>query len=138
MLNQSVDAALVLDSEGAAAPYNRRREIRVEDCHRCEYQLCDVHDDGTATIAEGQLVTVNRSAHGILLMMREPPKVHQLIEVHNRKLGWLRSMMVYQVRWIRPIEVEFMDSLFLVGCRLTVGVSPSGRLQRPGFASPVR
>ena len=139
MMSPSIETAMAVESEAAGgASYNRRREARIEDCHHCDYQLCDFREDGTVAIGEGQLVTVNRSAHGILLMMREAPRVRQLIEVHNRKLGWLRSMMVYQVRWTRPLQVESGEPLFLVGCRLTVGLSPGGHLQRAGYSEPVR
>lgn len=122
-----------LTAEYSADAHNRRQEARVEDCHCCAYEICETDEAGAVAIYEGQLVTVNRSAHGILLMMREAPRVNQLIELHSTKLGWLRSMMVYQVRWARPIHVEFQDDLFLVGCRLTVGLSVNGQINRPSW-----
>ncbi len=106
--------------------YNRRQEARIEDCHCCAYEICEQDPNGIVAICEGQLVTVNRSAHGILLMMRDAPRVNQLIEVHSTKLGWLRSMMVYHVRWTRPIQIETGEPMVLVGCRLTVGLSQTG------------
>lgn len=110
--------------------HNRRQEARVEDCHCCAYELCEPDRNGAVALCEGQLVTVNRSAHGILLMMREAPRVDQLIEVHSTKLGWLRSTMVYHVRWTRPMQVETGEPMFLVGCRLTVGLSVAGQMPR--------
>lgn len=117
------------DSTGS---HNRRQEARVADCHCCAYEICESAQDGAVAICEGQLFTVNRSAHGILLMMREAPAINQLIEVHSTKLGWLRSMMVYHVRWTRPIQIETGEPMFLVGCRLTVGFSAAGRSRPAG------
>lgn len=111
----------------SAGGHNRRQEARVADCHCCAYEICEPDQDGLVAICEGQLITVNRSAHGILLLMREAPRVNQLIEVHSQKLGWLRSMMVYHVRWIRPIRIETGESMLLVGGRLTAGLSAIGQ-----------
>ena len=104
-----------------AEPYNRRGEARVEDRHGCEYELCELGGDRGATIQQGQAFTLNRSAHGILLLMGDAPRVDQLIGIHNARLGWRRSTMVYQVRWTRPFRVESQGDLFLVGCRQITG-----------------
>ena len=130
MTIRPVEMDLTAEDECSVDAHNRRQEARVEDCHCCAYEICETDEDGAVAICEGQLVTVNRSAHGILLMMREAPRVNQLIEVHSTKLGWLRSMMVYQVRWTRPIQIELQDDMFLVGCRLTVGLSVNGQINR--------
>ena len=88
---------------------------------RCAYELCASGGGGTATIQQGQAFTLNRSAHGILLLMGDAPRVNQLIGIHNAALGWRRSTMVYQVRWTRPLRVESQGDLFLVGCRQVTG-----------------
>lgn len=106
---------------GSAEPHNRRGEARVEDRHGCAYEICESSGGGAATIKEGQAFTLNRSAHGILLLMGDVPRITQLIGIHNAQLGWRRSTMVYQVRWTRPLSVESQGDLYLVGCRLTTG-----------------
>lgn len=105
----------------SAAPHNRRGEARIEDRHGCAYELCPSGGGGAATIQQGQAFTLNRSAHGILLLMGDAPRVNQLIGIHNAELGWRRSTMVYQVRWTRPLRVESQGDLFLVGCRQVTG-----------------
>lgn len=131
MLTPPFEIDQTVEQQCSIGSHNRRQEARIEDCHCCAYEMCEPGENGTVAICQGSLVTVNRSAHGILLMMREPPRLNQLIEVHNTKLGWQRSMMVYQVRWTRPIHIESEDDVFLVGCRLTIGLSPTGDLKDP-------
>lgn len=104
-----------------AEPHNRRGEARIEDRHGCVYEICESGGAGAATIQQGQVFTLNRSAHGILLLMGAAPRVDQLIGIHNARLGWRRSTMVYQVRWTRPLRVEAQGDLFLVGCRQITG-----------------
>ncbi len=105
----------------SAEPHNRREEARIEDRHGCAYEICESGEVGAATIQQGQAFTLNRSAHGILLLMGDVPQVNQLIGIHNARLGWQRSTMVYQVRWARPLRVESQGDLFLVGCRQVTG-----------------
>jgi len=105
----------------SVAPHNRRGEARIEDRHGCAYELCASGRGGAATIQQGQAFTLNRSAHGILLLMGDAPRVNQLIGIYNTALGWRRSTMVYQVRWTRPLHVESQGDLFLVGCRQVTG-----------------
>jgi hypothetical protein len=85
------------------------------------YETCESSGGGAATIQQGQAFTLNRSAHGILLLMGDVPQVDQLIGINNAQLGWRRSTMVYQVRWTRPLRVESQGDLFLVGCRQVTG-----------------
>ena len=77
------------EEPGRSAPlHNRRGEARIEDRHGCAYELCASGGGGTATIQQGQAFTLNRSAHGILLLMGDAPRVNQLIGIHNAALGW--------------------------------------------------
>lgn len=110
--------------------HNRRQEARVEDCHECEYEVCEFGAQGMVAIVQGRLYTLNRSAHGMLLIMAEAPCLNQLIGVHNPKLGWHRSTMVYHVRWTRPVAINSQGALFLVGCRLTLGLPAIGPVPR--------
>ncbi len=97
---------------------NRREEVRIEDCHSCSYEIIESGEPRIAAVQQGQVFTLNRSAHGMLLLMEEAPRLNQRIEVHSAKLGWWRSTMVYDVRWTQPIQIGPQGDLFLVGCRL--------------------
>jgi len=101
---------------------NRREEARIEDCHSCSYEIIESGEPQVGAVQQGQVFTLNRSAHGMLLLMGQPPRPNQRIEVHSARLGWWRSTMVYDVRWTRPIQLGPQGDLFLVGCRLTTGL----------------
>ena len=109
--------------ERDAALSNRRREARVEDRHWYSYETYESRFDGAEAVVEGRLLSLNRSAHGILLLMRESPHARQLIALYNPRLGWHRSTMVYQVCWVRVLPIDSDGSQFLVGCRQTTSMS---------------
>ncbi len=106
-----------------AAPLNRRREIRVEDRHWYTYEMYESHVEGAEAIVEGNVFSLNRSAHGILLLMREPAHVRHVIVLYNPQLGWYRSTMVYEIRWVGTVAIESEGGRFLVGCRQTTALS---------------
>lgn len=122
MQNRVASRKLVHEQGGLAPVFNRREEARIEDCHSCEYDLIEPGEPQAAAARQGQVFTLNRSAHGILLLMGQAPRPTQLIEVHSARLGWWRSTMVYDVRWTRPIQIGPQGDLYLVGCRLTTGL----------------
>lgn len=121
MVIRSLGRQMSEEFEHPVEPHNRRSEARVEDRHGCAYEICEPGRGGSATIQEGQAFTMNRSAHGMLLLMGHAPRVNQLVGVYNIQLGWRRSTMVYQVRWTRPLRIEAQGDVYLVGCRLTTG-----------------
>ncbi len=101
---------------------NRREESRIEDCHACSYEIIVPDELGVEEAQQSQAFTLNRSAHGRLLLMGQAPQPHQRIEVHSATLGWWRSSIVYDVRWTRPIQIGPQGDLFLVGCRSATGL----------------
>lgn len=109
--------------ERDASLSNRRREARVEDRHWYTYEIYEPGLDGADAVVEGRLLSLNRSAHGILLLMREAPHARQLIALDNPRLGWHRSTMVYEVCWVRALPIDSDGSQFLVGCRQTMAMS---------------
>lgn len=121
MAIQSLGRQMAAEPGRLAEPQTRRREARVEDRHGCGYEICESGAGGAATIQEGQAFTLNRSAHGIRLLMGDAPRVNQLIGIYDLHLGWRRSAMVYRVRWTRALRIESQGDLFLVGCQLTTG-----------------
>lgn len=109
--------------ERDTVPLNRRREARVEDRHWYTYELYESRTDGVEAVVEGKVFSLNRSAHGILLLMSEPPHVRYVIVLYNPQLGWYRSTMVYEICWVRALPVESEGSRFLVGCRQITALS---------------
>lgn len=103
--------------------FNRRREARVEDRHWYTYEMYESQSAGTEAVAEGNVLSLNRSAHGILLLMSEPPPVRQLVALSNPRLGWYRSTMVYEICWVRELPIESGSRQFLVGCRHVTAAS---------------
>lgn len=122
MQNRAPSRKLVNEQGGLAPVINRREEPRIEDCHSCSYEIVAPGESGAAGVQQGQVFTLNRSAHGMLLLMGQALRPNQRIEVHSAKLGWWRSTMVYDVRWTRPMQIGPQGDLFLVGCRLTSGL----------------
>jgi hypothetical protein len=122
MQNRAPSRGLVNEQESPAPVIDRREEARVEDCHSCSYEIIESGEPQVAIVQQGQMFTLNRSAHGMLLLMDQAPRPNQLIEVQSARLGWWRSTMVYNVRWTRPIQIGPQGDLFLVGCRLNAGL----------------
>lgn len=107
----------------SSPPFNRRRETRVEDCHWYTYEMYESLSAGAEAVVEGKVLSVNRSAHGILLVMSEPPRVRLLVTLSNPQLGWHRSTMVYEICWVRALPIESEGNQFLVGCRHVTAAS---------------
>lgn len=117
MTSHPVEAEASPSMEHFVPPFNRRREARVEDRHWYSYEMYESYNPGAEAVVEGKVLSLNRSAHGILLLMSEPPRVQQLVALYNPRLGWYRSTMVYEICWVRALPIEPESSQFLVGCR---------------------
>lgn len=116
--------ALSETGEAAGAPgLTRRREVRVAERQLCTYELCNAINEATVVIQHGETYSLNRSAHGILILMGSRPQVLQLLELHIPESRWRRSLNLYEVRWTTSVHVDAQGELFLVGCRLTFGPS---------------
>lgn len=101
----------------------RRREVRVGEQKLCTYELCESIDEEAVVIQQGEVYSLNRSAHGILILMGTAPRTQQLLELHIPESRWRRSLNLYEVQWTKPVHVDSQGDLFLVGCRLTFGPS---------------
>jgi hypothetical protein len=102
---------------------SRRREARVNEQKVCAYSLCESLDGQRVTIEQGEVYCVNRSEHGILVLMGGRPRKQQLMELHVAETRWEYSLSLYEVQWTKLIPVESQGELFLVGCRLVFGAS---------------
>lgn len=106
---------------GAAIDQERRCEARMDYRCLCSYEVLEAIDEESVVIEQGEAVALNRSAEGILLFMRQAPHSKQLIEVHTSRSGWGKTMIVFDVRWMKPVQTESFGNLYLVGCRRIFG-----------------
>ena len=106
---------------GTAVEQERRCDARMDYRHLCSYELLEAIDEESVVIEQGEAVALNLSAEGILLFMRNAPHPKQLIEVHTSHSGWGKTMFVFEVRWIRPVQMESLGNLYLGGCRRMFG-----------------
>jgi hypothetical protein len=95
----------------------RRREARIDYRHMCSYAVFEPIEGKSIVIEQGEAFALNRSTEGILLLMGQAPHAKQLIELRPPRSGWDRSATVFETRWVKPVQVESLGSLFLVGCQ---------------------
>ena len=112
-------------SDGRIRPEHtaRRQEHRVLEQRACTYTLCESIDEAGVVIQEGRAYSLNRSQHGILLLLGYSPNAKQILELHIPEAHWRRSVNLYEVQWTKPVSIESCGDLYLVGCRLVFGPS---------------
>ena len=116
MRNREVPEASGLMSAASGLP-ERRCGVRVEYGRMCSYEVLDVFDEGLVVVQQGEAFVLNRSRDGILLLLGQPFREEQLIRVDIACSGRDRIGSVFEPRWTKPIHVESLGSLYLVGCR---------------------
>ena len=122
--NLSTEAAMVGVRKDVEVSFpSRRREERVNEQKVCAYSLCESLDGQRVTIEQGEVYCINRSEHGILVLMGGRPRTQQLLELHVAETRWEYSLSLYEVQWTKLLPVESHGDLFLVGCRLVFGAS---------------
>lgn len=108
-----------LNREAATASFHsRRREPRLNDPKMCAYSFCESLDGQRMTVEEGEVYCINRSQHGILVLMGGRPQKRQLLELHVAENRWDYFLNLYEVQWTKVVPVDSQGELFLVGCRL--------------------
>jgi hypothetical protein len=118
--NRDIDQVSVVTPAMATLP-ERRREARMDYRHMCSYAVFEPIEGKSVVIEQGEAFALNRSTEGILLLMGQAPHAKQLIELHTSRSGWDRSATVFETRWVKPLQVESLGSLFLVGCQRVFG-----------------
>lgn len=121
--NLNTEAAEVGVRRDMEAYLPRRSETRVNEQKVCTYSLCESFDGEQVTIEQGKVYSINRSEHGILVLMGGRPRKQQLLELHIAETRWEYSLNLYEVQWTKMVPVEPHGELFLVGCRLVFGAS---------------
>jgi hypothetical protein len=120
--NLNTKAAAVGACQGAETScLSRRREVRVNEQKVCAYSLCESLNGEQVTIEQGEVYCINRSEHGILVLMGSRPRSRQLLELHVAETRWEYSLSLFEVQWTKSIPIESQGELFLVGCRLVFG-----------------
>lgn len=102
---------------------SRRHEDRVTEQRVCTYVLCESIGEEAVVIQEGEAYSLNRSQHGIMLIMGYLPNAKQILELHIPEAQWRRSLNLYEVQWAKPVTIETRGDLYLVGCKLVFGPS---------------
>ena len=87
----------------------------------CSYEVLEAIEGKSVVIEQGEAFALNRSTEGILLFMGQAPHAKQLIEVHTPRSGWGRTVNVFETRWAKPVQVESLGNLYLVGCQRIFG-----------------
>lgn len=116
----NVDQASGVTSATTISP-RRRREERMDYRHMCSYEVREVIEEKSVVIGQGEAFAVNRSTEGMLLLIAMAPYAKQLIEVHTSRFGWGRTVNVFETRWAKPLQMESVGNLYLVGCRRIFG-----------------
>jgi hypothetical protein len=102
-------------------PPERRSETRMDARRLCPYEVIEAKEGESIIIGQGEAFALNQSTEGMLLIMNLAPQSKQLIEVRTRRTGWGWTLIILEARWAKPVQVESLKSLYLVGCRRVFG-----------------
>jgi hypothetical protein len=83
--------------------------------------MVDSIEEDSVGIRQGEVFALNRSKEGMLILMGQALHKKQLIEVHSPRSRWGRAVNVLETRWARPVSVESLGTLYLIGCRRIFG-----------------
>ena len=117
--NDAGQASAVMPA--TAIPQGRRCEARMDYRRMCSYEVLEAIEGESITLGQGEAFALNRSTEGILLLIALAPHAKQLIEVHNSRAGWGKTVNIFEIRWARPVPVESLGNLYLVGCQRIFG-----------------
>lgn len=119
--------------QGASGQSDRtdcRSEERYAFQGLCHYEMIEGVTQSQVLLQRGEAITVNVSSQGVMLLMDQPPQVHQLIEIRPALEAGRREFSLFEVRWSRPVPEAMPRTMHLVGCRLKFGVCPYFLLRR--------
>jgi hypothetical protein len=105
----------------ATIPPGRRSETRMDYRRLCPYEVIEAKEGKSVVIGQGEAFALNQSTGGMLLLVDLAPQTKQLIEVRTRRSGWGWTLNVLEARWAKPVQVESLGNMYLVGCRRVFG-----------------
>jgi hypothetical protein len=114
--NREVARASSVMAAASGSP-ERRCEARVEYRCMCSYDVLEACDEELVVVEQGEAFALNSSTEGMLLFLGQPFQEKQLIRVYSARSGWDRIGNVFEARWAKPIHMESLGNLYLVGCR---------------------
>ena len=109
----------------------RRRETRRPRISPCTYGLMRSVDRDGANLEEGHGTAVNDSPTGMRLLLGVAPSKGQLLEIQTGHSTLGRAICLVEVCWTRPLREDAEGVLYLVGCRLNFGTTPSEAIKEP-------
>ena len=95
----------------------RRCEARMEYRCLCSFEVLEICDEALVVIEQGEAFALNRSTEGVLLFLGRSLHTNQLIKVYSTRSGWDWIGSFFESRWAKPVHVESLGNLYLVGCR---------------------
>lgn len=99
----------------------RRREPRVEQWQTCTYEASENPGEEAVASQVGEAVALDQSQDGMLLLMEKPPTPTKMLEIHTPHNLGRKTLLVFDVRWVKPLQVPSLGQCYLVGCRRTFG-----------------
>jgi hypothetical protein len=107
----------------ATHPQAVRRAERTTLIRPCLYEMTESDGRESVMLHEGYALSVNVSSGGMLLLMPQPPQVHQVLEVATPSCDNSKTPLpaLVEVRWTKEVAVERDGSLCLAGVRFLVG-----------------
>ena len=118
--DKDIDQASAVMPSTTISP-ERRGEARMDYRYMCSYGMLQAIEKESVLIEQGMGFALNRSTEGMLLLMGQAPHAKQMIEVCTSRYAWSRTVNVFEARWVRPIQVESLGNLYLVGCQRIFG-----------------
>jgi hypothetical protein len=105
------------EMRAATIPPGRRCEARMNYRRLCPYEVIETIEGTPVVVGQGEAFALNQSTGGMLLLVDLAPQSKQLIEVHTRRSGWGWTLNILEARWAKPVQVESLGNMYLVGCR---------------------
>jgi hypothetical protein len=102
-------------------PPGRRSETRMDYRSLCPYEVIEAKEGQSVVIGQGEAFALNQSTGGMLLLIDLAPQTKQLIEVRTRRTRWGWTLNILEARWAKPVQVESLGNMYLVGCRRVFG-----------------
>lgn len=94
----------------------------------CPFELTKPVGPSTVNLTQGFGHAINRSVMGMLLLLPEPVRKQQVVEIQvSSKAEQPQSMKLAEVCWTRPIPVRARATLYLAGTRFLFDLSAPGQ-----------
>lgn len=113
------------DRRGPGEPLHqeRRRQERIAFMGSCPYEISDFRGDESIAIHQGEAVSMNISAGGMLLFMDQAPPVEQVFLLRVPGSNIVKSPSLVEVCWTRAVPIEDYGKRYLVGVKFLSGLS---------------